>query len=234
MAGVLVAVLLLLRTLFAGLGAGEPSNQAGQSGRAAPSGGATPTGTHDADVSPGHTPRGTITASPGAGGPPAAGDDGHTVPVGNNGTEDSGSEPGSNSGPDSAPACPDSALRLVVDTDQAAYQAGDHPLIQLSLTNTSTTACTRDVGAAEQEALVYPGRDPGNQRFWSSNDCDPGGEADPRVIGVGQTLRFSVTWPAVSSDPDCVGTPAPAVPGDYSVVARVGSLHSDPARFTLG
>ena len=223
----LVAVFLLVRMLFAGVGAGDPSDQARASGQATQKPGATKT--HSTDASPTHTPIGTITPSPGTGGPPAApgGGTGHTnVPAGDNGTAASGS--------DAPPACPDSALRLVVDTDQTEYQVGDHPVVRLALTNTSTTACARDVGAAEQEALVYTGPEPGQHHLWSSNDCDPGGDQDVRVLGVGQSLTFSVTWPAESSQPDCAGTPTPAAPGDYSVVVRIGTLHSDPARFTFG
>lgn len=230
---VLIAALVLLWTLFTGGGNGSDRHP-------------TADGTHHASVTPSRTPA-TITPSPGAGGPPAPPDgDGADASRSAGGSGDSGgsggpsgsggSGSGTVSGVDAGtpPTCPDAALRLTVDTDRTQYQPGDHPMIRLTLTNTSAVACSRDVGAAQQEALVYAGRVSGPDRFWSSNDCDPGGDPDVRTIDVGVSLHFSVTWAAVSSQPNCTGTSTPAAPGDYSVVARVGSLRSDPARITLG
>lgn len=223
----LVAVVLLLRTLFTG---GGPDND-GHDGAALPSESPVPT----------RTPFATITPSPGTGGPPAAGETSHAAepagegagPGGTGGTGSGTTGRSGSGGTGTAPACPDSALRLTVDTDRSTYPRGAKPVIRLTLTNDTSAACTRDVGAARQEAIVYAGRTAGQHQFWSSNDCDPGGQPDVRVLGAGDTLRFSVTWPAVSSEPDCAGTERAAGPGDYTVVARVGSLRSDPVTFTL-
>lgn len=229
----LVAVVLLLRALFGG---GGPDND-GHDGVALPSESPVPT----------RTPLATITPSPGTGGPPASGQTSHAAePAGDGGTGGAGSGSGTGSagsvgstggsgtgGAGTPATCADAALRLTVVTDRADYPPGAKPVIRLALTNTASTPCRRDVGAAQQEAIVYAGRTPGQHQFWSSNDCDPGGDPDVRVLGPGDTLRFSVTWPAVSSAPDCAGTERAAGPGAYTVVARVGSLRSDPVTFTL-
>ncbi|HEX5495414.1 MAG TPA: hypothetical protein VFX70_12660 [Mycobacteriales bacterium] len=218
----LVAAVVLVWTLFTG-------GDGGRSGRPAAA------GTHPAAATPTRTPA-TITPSPGTGGPPGVGGaDPSADPsdglAGDDGASGAGSGSGAGFGP--APTCPDSALHLTVTADRSTYRPGDRPVLRLTLTNTSTAICTRDVGAAQQEALVYAGPQPGQDQFWSSNDCNPGGDPDVRSIDVDQALHFSVTWPEVSSGPRCVGTPAPAGPGDYSVVARIGTLRSDPARITV-
>lgn len=220
LAVLLVAAVTLVWTLFAGGGDGGRSDRP------------TAAANHRPTATPARTPA-TITPSPGSGGPPAAGGD--ASPSGQPAGDDEASGAGSGSEVDTGPppTCPDSALELAVATDRSTYQPGDQPIIRLTLTNTSTGTCTRDVGAAQQEALVYVGASPGQDQFWSSNDCDPGGDPDVRALDVEQPLHFSVTWPAVSSNPECTGTPTPAGPGDYSVVARIGTLRSDPAKITL-
>lgn len=187
-------------------------------------------------------PTSTITVSPGAEGGPAAGNSGgrpggtgqpgqpgqSSSPGPSGSATPSGTASGSGGGPTPAP-CADSALRLVVATAQAQYTVGDKPLIKLTVTNTSTAACTRDVGAAEQEALVYSG----GQRLWSSNDCFPGGDADVRTIPAGQSLFFSVPWSGLTSQPQCEGARAQVRAGEYSVTGRIGTLESDKATFRL-
>lgn len=217
---------------------GDDSSKHDQAKAARSVPGSTSTAQHSDSA---RVPPATITASPGSGGPPGPGGGEPTGSGsssgnnGNNGGNSNGSNgssgsPGNTSAPGgNRPICADSALTLSVQTDQTDYRVGEQPVIGLTLTNTSRTACRRDVGSAEQEAVVSSA---GNH-VWSSNDCDPGGDPDVRVIDPGKSLHFSVTWGGTTSKPECPGPSARAGAGSYNIVARVGSLHSDPAKFTL-
>jgi hypothetical protein len=76
-------------------------------------------------------------------------------------------------------------------------------VLRLQVRNVGTVACTRDLGAALQEVLLYHG----TTRLWSSNDCYPEGERDVEVMQPGVLHTFSVTWSGLSSQP---AAPAPA------------------------
>lgn len=213
-----VAVVFLVRTLF--FGGEDKPDKARRAAQATPS----TTSSHGTSPSEGSgRPLATLTPSPGSGGPPAPADDDN--PASGNGRTDG-------SPADVLPAsstCADSALLVAVSTDQPTYHVGDQPVIRLTITNTSTAACRRDVGAAEQEVVISVD----NDRIWSSDDCSPGGEPDERVIAAGETLHFAVTWPGLSSQPGCAGKHEVAGPGTYTLVGRLGALHSEPARLTL-
>ncbi len=47
-------------------------------------------------------------------------------------------------------------------------------MLRLQVRNVATLPCTRDLGAALQEVLLYQA----TKRLWSSNDCYPEGQRD--------------------------------------------------------
>jgi hypothetical protein len=102
-------------------------------------------------------------------------------------------------------------------------------VITLTVQNVSTATCTRDLGAGQQEVLLYAG----TTRLWSSNDCYPGGQRNVRPLTPGQRVTFSVTWSGLSSHPGCTGTRSRVRPGSYRLVGRLGTLASRPATLTL-
>jgi hypothetical protein len=58
------------------------------------------------------------------------------------------------------------------------------------VTNTGTGPCTRDLGQAAVELLVFSGKD----RIWSSDDCAPGGKKDVTTLEPGKPAVQRVTW----------------------------------------
>jgi hypothetical protein len=219
-----IAVLVLLVSLLGGGG-----------GRAAgaPGGGASATPTPTGSDTPPDSPTPTALGGSVSGAPP---------PVGQSGT--GGGDPGTGAGDptasttgSTAPAataappgpCRDNALRLTVRTAAAAYRVGDKPVITLTVQNVSATTCTRDLGAAQQEILLYAG----TTRLWSSNDCYPGGERDIRALLPQQRATFSVTWSGLSSRPHCAGIRTRVGAGSYKLVGRLGTLRSAAGTLVL-
>jgi hypothetical protein len=104
--------------------------------------------------------------------------------------------------------------------------------LHLQVTNTSTTACNRDLGSAQQELRILSG----TTKVWSSDDCanraDAAADQSVRKIQPGGTFDFYIKWGGTSSAANCA-TGAPVKPGNYSLVARLGTMESKPAPFTV-
>jgi hypothetical protein len=125
--------------------------------------------------------------------------------------------------------CTDAQLRLTVAPAQPAYLVGQAPVLRLQVRNVATLSCSRDLGAALQEVLLYQG----TQRLWSSNDCYPEGTRDLELMRPGVVHTFSVTWSGLSSQPKCAGARTRVGAGSYAVVGRLGSLVSPRSPLTL-
>jgi hypothetical protein len=125
--------------------------------------------------------------------------------------------------------CADAALALRVAPQRPDYRVGQTPVLDLEVRNTGTVACTRDLGAAQQEIVLYAG----TRRLWSSNDCYPEGERDPQVLAPGAAQSFSVTWSGLSSQPRCAGERTRVGAGTYQLVGRLGTLVSRRATLVL-
>jgi len=228
-----VGLLLLFWAVLPGGGDGG-GDRAAAVGSPSPSVPATGSDAADASVDPGG-----LTASPATNDPGRAADgDGSAASgsaAGGSAAGGSGTAPAPTSRqpapqPTTAPKpCPDAELRLVVSPAQPAYLVGQAPVLRLQVRNVGTVACTRDLGAALQEVLLYHG----TTRLWSSNDCYPEGERDVEVMQPGVLHTFSVTWSGLSSQPRCAGTRIRVGAGTYALVARLGSLTSPRAPLTL-
>lgn len=125
--------------------------------------------------------------------------------------------------------CTDKALKVEASTSTIRYPKGVRPVLIMSVTNTGKYACTRDLGQRARELRLTSG----NDRVWSSDDCSPGGAADPVVLKPGARRDFTVTWSRKRSKPDCPGGQPTAAPGTYRVYARLGRITSPGAAFLL-
>ena len=126
-----------------------------------------------------------------------------------------------------AGTCADGDLTVRVTTDAPAYPVRGTPQLRMSIRNTSAAACTRDLGQAAVELLVFSGPD----RIWSSDDCAPGGGADLVRLSPGEERAITLTWAGRRSAKGCAGDKDPARPGTYRVVGRIGDLRSEGTSF---
>lgn len=125
--------------------------------------------------------------------------------------------------------CAPAALLVTARAEQDNYSVGGRPEIELSVTNTGTDPCQRDLGQAAVELLVFSGTD----RIWSSDDCAPGGPSKATTLEPGTAVTTRVTWSGDRSLPDCEGPQTQAAPGTYRVTARVGDLRVDGRTFNI-
>ena len=221
----LVAIMVLW--LVTGAGGGDPraTGSTGTASRPASTPTSSASGSPSASTSLAATPpsydpgrprdggAGTTSGGATSGSPPAPAGTGGSGPV------------------PAAPAagCSDPALRLTVAAERPAYKVGATPVLILTVRNVSRVTCTRDLGVAQQEVLLYSG----TSRLWSSNDCYPGGEKDVRALAPGEQEGFTVTWSGLSSRPTCAGTRTRLGAGRYALVGRIGTLKSPRAPLVL-
>jgi hypothetical protein len=118
--------------------------------------------------------------------------------------------------------CADAALQVTVGPRHPAYSVGQSPILDLRVRNISALACTRDLGAGQQEIVLYRGP----QRLWSSNDCFPDPTRSVQLLRPGAVQTSSVTWSGLGSRPKCAGTRTRVGPGTYALVARLGTIVS--------
>jgi hypothetical protein len=103
------------------------------------------------------------------------------------------------------------------------------PRVHLVVRNIGSVTCQRDVGANEQELRVMSG----TQRVWSSDDCQPLRGSSVRSLAPGGERVYTLTWSGKDSTPGCTQARKRVQPGQYELVARLGTLMSPRTAFTI-
>lgn len=127
--------------------------------------------------------------------------------------------------------CTNAMLAVTAEVEQPAYRVGEHPVLRLTITNTSGQPCVRDLDPIRQEIVVWSGD--GAARLWSSNDCNPAIAPDLRTLLPGRVLVFAVTWGGRTSVPGCKARRTPVPAGAYRVMTRLDNDISAPVPFLL-
>jgi hypothetical protein len=133
-------------------------------------------------------------------------------------------------------ACDAASIQVTPVTDADTYPAGVNPQLSISLTNTGATACSINVGTAQQ---VYTIRS-GEEQYWISTDCQADPSDMPTVIEAGATLASTpFAWDRTRSAPDtCASPDRPQVPAggaSYHLDVSIGGFASSVSKqFILG
>ncbi len=132
-------------------------------------------------------------------------------------------------------ACNPDQVAIAAITDSNSYASGVQPALSMSITNIGSAPCTFDVGTAAQEYIITSG----NDRIWSSKDCQTGAVANPVVLapGVEQTTT-PFAWDRTRSSTDtCTSTRPAAVSGPdgptYKLQVKLGTLETTLTAFRL-
>jgi hypothetical protein len=126
--------------------------------------------------------------------------------------------------------CADSSIAVAAQAP-AQVAAGANVIVGITVTNSGTEACRRDVSGSLQVFTVF-GAD--GTRMWSTADCFPGQGTEVRELAPGEALKYTVKWSGTTSAPGCAGERAPLAAGSYTLIAQLGALSSPPAAFTVG
>jgi hypothetical protein len=126
--------------------------------------------------------------------------------------------------------CPDASIKVVATTGQPSYPVGSQPILGMTVTNTGSKACVRDLSGPLQVYTVYS---KAGKRIWSTSDCFPGQGSDVRELSAGQSVSYNIKWSGTTSTPGCSTPRVPVTAGSYTVVAALGKLASKPRPFTI-
>jgi len=127
---------------------------------------------------------------------------------------------------DDGDACDPSVITLEPITDATHYAAGVTPMISMRITNTGRSACTLDVGTAQQEYVIVSGSDP----IWNSRDCQTESAPLERVLQPNEPLTSNpFPWDRTRSSTSTCSTARPeviAAESTYRLSVKLGDLTS--------
>ncbi|MFC7341147.1 hypothetical protein [Saccharopolyspora griseoalba] len=128
------------------------------------------------------------------------------------------------------PECPDDAIRVAAEVGRPSFKTGEKISLGLVVTNTGQRPCVRDLNRVQREIEVLG---PDGKHVWGSNDCVIESTNEKPLLRPGQPVRNDVVWPGLTSTPDCGPIRERIAPGDYTAVAKLGEITSDPAPFKV-
>jgi hypothetical protein len=127
---------------------------------------------------------------------------------------------------DDEDACDPGAITLEPITDATHYAAGVTPLVSMRITNTGSSACTLDVGTAQQEYVIVSGSDP----IWNSRDCQTDAEAFDLVLEPNDPVTTNpFPWDRTRSSTSTCASARPeviAAGSTYRLSVKLGDLTS--------
>jgi hypothetical protein len=126
-------------------------------------------------------------------------------------------------------ACLASQVKVAAVAGQPHYQVGDHPQLLLQVTNNGTTPCVQDLADSQVELRVYNGE----SRVWGSHDCQVEPGTNLQTLPVGRSVRVSIIWSGLSSQPKCAGTRQRVGAGTYTLYALLSGHTGTAAQFSI-
>ncbi|WP_246608272.1 adhesin [Paractinoplanes toevensis] len=229
---VLGAVLLGIIVLFVSCSGDDKDDQRGKG--ASPSS-QLPTPAPATDSGSPSTEPTFLDGVPGGNGPslPALGDLESKTPGVDDGSGSGSADNGQNTNV-TVPAdgsCADTEMTVVPAASPTTFKRGATVELSLTVKNTGTRTCSRDVGAGPQELYI----DSGGRQYWSSDKCSDQKGSDVRQFAPGDARTYKVSWNGRQSS-SCAGNAAsgPTPPqGQFDLRARLGTLRSEPIVLTI-
>jgi hypothetical protein len=125
--------------------------------------------------------------------------------------------------------CAQSALDLAAVTNHPTYTVGDQPVLSIQVTNKGSLACVVDLADPQIVLRVYNGE----SRVWGSHDCEIQPGTKDRTLMAGTTVKVSIIWSGLSSQPKCAGTRERVGAGTYTLYASLAGHEGTAAQFIL-
>ena len=109
---------------------------------------------------------------------------------------------------DGSTPCDPAVIVLTPVTDKTEYQAGENPMISMTIVNSGTSACTLNVGTDAQYYSIVSGDDP----IWNSRDCQQDPAPLEQVLQPGVELTTTpFPWDRTRSSTDTCASDRPQV-----------------------
>lgn len=125
--------------------------------------------------------------------------------------------------------CLDTAISVEATSDSGAYIVGSKPVLTLTIENTGSVACLRDVGPKANEIEV----ESGGYHVWSSDDCSNNKKVRVATLKPGDRVQSTISWNGRLSQKGCPDIDKVAQPGRYTVIGRNLRVTSDSTPFAI-
>ncbi|MDT4936725.1 MAG: hypothetical protein QOG80_396 [Pseudonocardiales bacterium] len=137
--------------------------------------------------------------------------------------------PQGSSGSPTPTQCGASQLKIAAAVAKPSYPVGQQPVVMMQVTNTGRTSCVQDLADSQVELRVYNGE----SRVWGSHDCQVEPGTAPNTLMAGQSVRVTITWSGLSSQPKCAGTRQRVGAGTYTLYALLAGHEGTAATFSI-
>ena len=124
--------------------------------------------------------------------------------------------------------CADDQILVSVAINPADPKVNQDIRLTMSVTNTSTVACNRDLGSGANEITIISGP----ALIWSTDHCNPSTATDIKTLQPSQKISISATFNGTQTSKGCVKHNK-ATAGTYWAHARNISKNSDGVRFVI-
>lgn len=143
-------------------------------------------------------------------------------------TQSPSSLPSVTTAPAGATDCTNEQISVTVAINPTKPKVGQDIKISMTITNTGTINCLRDVGNGANEITIISGP----ALIWSTDHCNPSTASDVRTLSPNQKLTISATFNGTQTSKGCVKHNQ-STAGTYWAHARNVSNNSDGLRFVI-
>lgn len=125
--------------------------------------------------------------------------------------------------------CSAKSLDVTAAVGQTSYKVGDHPSLEMQVTDLGSQPCVQDLADKQVELRVYNGE----SRVWGSHDCKVQPGTLDRTLTPRVPVKVAISWLALSSQPGCKGTRQQVGAGSYTLYALLGGRMGKAAQFSI-
>ncbi|WP_375497382.1 hypothetical protein [uncultured Jatrophihabitans sp.] len=111
----------------------------------------------------------------------------------------------------------------------ANYKVGATPMLELQVTNVGKAPCVQDLADKQIVLKVYNGE----SRVWGSHDCEVQAGTQLRTLAVNSSVRVTITWSGLTSQPDNCSSRQRVGAGTYTLYATLSGKSGKAAQFTI-
>ena len=125
--------------------------------------------------------------------------------------------------------CRTSDLAVSAVAAASNYKVGATPMLELQVTNTGKAPCVQDLADKQIVLKVYNGE----SRVWGSHDCAVQPGTQLRTLAVGSSVRVTITWSGLTSQPGNCKSRQRVGAGTYTLYATLSGKTGRAAQFTI-
>jgi hypothetical protein len=100
----------------------------------------------------------------------------------------------------------------------------------MQVTNAGSTPCVQDLADKQIVLMVYNGE----SRVWGSHDCAVQRGSQLRTLGAGSSVRVTITWSGLTSQPNNCKSRQRVGAGTYTLYASLSGKTGKAAQFSIG